>query len=296
MLIRSNFTGTINNTGQSTLKEQMTGGYYGNSLWRNLAGSYLTLKDESAYLTGTTSATLVNESGAEVKKAGAGVSSIEWDIVNGGNIRIESGGLSISGDVSGTGSIQADANTSLHIYSNEFQIHTLTLDPTANLDFRGSRLEVTNFNGNFAQQSGTYSPGASPAISTLDGNYSMTNGSIFEVELAGSIPGQFDQLTVTGNVDLVHGQLSVALLNGFTVNNGQHFDFMIVDGILNGTFLNLAEGALVGNFGTDVFITYRAGDGNDIALYTAPVPVPPAFWLMTSSLLGLVSLSRRKRA
>jgi hypothetical protein len=30
----------------------------------------------------------------------------------------------------------------------------------------------------------------------------------------------------------------------------------------------LAEGGLVGNYGQDLFITYTAGDGNDVALFT----------------------------
>jgi hypothetical protein len=53
--------------------------------------------------------------------------------------------------------------------------------------------------------------------------------------------------------------------------------------LLTGQYDGLAEGALVGNFGgEDLFITYTAGSGNDVALYTIPEP--------TTLLLALLAL------
>ena len=49
---------------------------------------------------------------------------------------------------------------------------------------------------------------------------------------------------------------------------------MEVGNSLQGRFFGLNEGELVGNYGgRDLFITYSAGTGNDIALFTA-VPEP----------------------
>ncbi len=53
--------------------------------------------------------------------------------------------------------------------------------------------------------------------------------------------------------------------------------------------------ALNAGLGQDLFITYLAGDGNDIALFSASVvPVPPSVWLMGTGLLGLAGFSSRK--
>jgi hypothetical protein len=46
------------------------------------------------------------------------------------------------------------------------------------------------------------------------------------------------------------------------------FEILDIAGTRTGEFVGLGEGARVGNFGTNLFITYAAGDGNDVALYT----------------------------
>jgi hypothetical protein len=73
-------------------------------------------------------------------------------------------------------------------------------------------------------------------------------------------------------MSIVSGALSVDLLDGFAVLPGQIFDVIIISGQRTGTFTGLEEGALIGNLGVDVFITYMSGDGNDFALYSAPEP------------------------
>jgi hypothetical protein len=92
------------------------------------------------------------------------------------------------------------------------------------------------------------------------------------VELAsdGGVPGtDFDQLLVTGDATL-DGVLDVSLIAPFTPTPGQSFEIIDVGGSLSGIFSGLPQAALVGNLGgTDLFITYAGGDGNDVALFAS---------------------------
>jgi hypothetical protein len=98
--------------------------------------------------------------------------------------------------------------------------------------------------------------------------YQQSSDSLLDVDLGGLVAGdQFDQLAIAGNAAL-NGILSVSLVGGFTLSKGQSFEILDIGGVRSGTFTNLLEGALVGNFGKDLFITYAAGDGNDVALFT----------------------------
>ena len=79
-------------------------------------------------------------------------------------------------------------------------------------------------------------------------------------------------LDVGGNAGL-DGTLNVALAGGFALNPGDLFtliDLTDIASTLTGTFIGLAEGDSVGNFGgLDLFISYIGGDGNDVTLFTA---------------------------
>jgi hypothetical protein len=78
----------------------------------------------------------------------------------------------------------------------------------------------------------------------------------------------------------VNGILDVSLIDGFQLASQMEFLFVDVAGNRTGYFSNFLDGSLIGNFGgTDLFITYGAGDGNDIAFFTA-IPEPSsAIWL-----------------
>ncbi len=117
-----------------------------------------------------------------------------------------------------------------------------------------------------------FSPGTSPAAVQLE-NITLGTVSDLHVELGGLAPGnEHDQLVIAGDANIA-GQLSIALLDGFTPADQNTFMILDVAGDLTGRFQGLDEGALVGAFaGQDLFITYTAGDGNDIALLSVPEP------------------------
>jgi hypothetical protein len=84
-------------------------------------------------------------------------------------------------------------------------------------------------------QGGNFSPGASPAISTITGNFSQPTGKL-TIELAGTTPGNgFDQLLVNGTAAL-GGMLQVDLLNGFVPEAGHSFEIIRAFGGLTGSF------------------------------------------------------------
>jgi hypothetical protein len=138
---------------------------------------------------------------------------------------------------------------------------------------------------------GDLRPGNSPASVTFDGNLFLGVSSDVFLELGGPSQGEFDQLRVTGDLNLA-GDLFVSLIDGHTLDFNQRYLVGDIGGTLLGRFNGLGEGDLVGLFGGhELFISYAAGSGNDIALYTA-VPEPGAL-LMLSTIAIAVMVRRR---
>jgi autotransporter-associated beta strand protein len=105
------------------------------------------------------------------------------------------------------------------------------------LQLNGGTLKVVNITGSLTNTGGTYSPGASPALSTVGGDLHENGGSLL-VEIGGTTAGSgFDQLHVSGTASL-GGLLTVQLL-GFAPSLGQTFQFLTADGGVAGAFSNL---------------------------------------------------------
>ena len=102
---------------------------------------------------------------------------------------------------------------------------------------------------------------------------------------------EFDWLDVTGDVELA-GTLEVYLIDSFELLAGMSFDILKVGGTLTGQYDGLPDGGKVGSFsGTNLYISYAGGNGNDVRLYSRPVPEPAAILL---ALFGLALLPRRR--
>ena len=123
---------------------------------------------------------------------------------------------------------------------------------------------------------GDLRPGNSPASVTFGGELNLGTSATTFIELGGLLFGEFDQLDVTGDLNL-DGDLMVSLLGGFTLDDGMQFRIADVEGTLNGSFANFADGALVGNFGgTELFIDYDY-DANTVDLFTPAPQLPGDF-------------------
>jgi hypothetical protein len=119
--------------------------------------------------------------------------------------------------------------------------------------------------------SGLVSPGASPGLLTISGNYTQAVSGTLTIELAGVSPGSsYDRLAVTGTAALA-GTLNLTLTNGFYPAPNAEFVF-------------LTAGARIGNFGTFNYpsndvgmqLAYAAVSASAQVINVRPVPPPLA--------------------
>jgi pectate lyase len=161
------------------------------------------------------------------------------------------------------------ATATLNLTGGKLSTKALLRGEGGTFHFTGGVLSAEMVGFDLVNQGGTISPGASPGTTLVLGDLTILAGAL-AIELGGNTAGiGFDQLVVTGDATL-GGSLDVSVLEGFALSPAAQFEILDVVGALTGEFEGLAEGGLVGNFGQDLFITYAAGDGNDVALYTLP--------------------------
>jgi hypothetical protein len=95
----------------------------------------------------------------------------------------------------------------------------------------------------------------------------LKSGSNDNVLLDGTTAGlEYDQINVTGTVNLTGANLNVTL--GFVANVGATFTIINNDGAdaVIGTFAGLAQGATIVVGGETFQINYGGGTGNDVTL------------------------------
>jgi len=142
----------------------------------------------------------------------------------------------------------------------------------------GATLGGTGTVGGSVTNSGVVTPGLpTPTTAVLrTGSATFAAGSSFDVQLNGPTLGaDYDQLKVTGAVDLGGATLNIVKATGYVPANGYEIILIDNDGTadaVNGTFAGLAEGATITLSGVPFTITYQGGDGNDVALEVV-VPV-----------------------
>lgn len=140
----------------------------------------------------------------------------------------------------------------------------------------GGVLEGTGTVGDLSVDSGgTVAPGHSPGCLNT-GN--LIEGGTYNVEIGGTTACTgYDQLKVTGTVDLTNGTLNTSLYGGFTPSAGQTYTIIDNDSTdaVTGNFTNLPEGATFTVSGYVFQVTYKGGDGNDVVLTVKSVPATP---------------------
>ena len=160
----------------------------------------------------------------------------------------------------------------------------------AELIYIGANGTVTGNGGTIegiVENHGTIAPGESPGILNIVGDYSQGPDGKLLIEIAGTNPGEFDVLNISGTASIA-GALEIVLLDGFTPDETDTFDF-------------LNPGALVGSFDDFIFPifgnnqTFALESGpNGFSVSVAPVPLPAAIWLLGTAFAGLILQRRRK--
>jgi uncharacterized repeat protein (TIGR01451 family) len=176
----------------------------------NNSGLFDVVSNVNIFWNGGSSAVL-NNTGTLRKSGGGGTST--WSSIavnNAGNVEALSGILSLSSFTQNSGVTMLNGG-SLSKSSGTF-------------NFYGGMLQGAGIiTGNVANVGGTVSPGMSPGVLHIAGNYTQGPTGTLNIELGGVISGtQYDLLDVTGAASL-NGTLNVSLINSFTPISGTVF-------------------------------------------------------------------------
>ena len=158
----------------------------------------------------------------------------------------------------------------------------------------GGTLSGTGIDGFVALAGGTSTspfpgnihPGTSPGTLTIDGDYEQTGG-LLGIEIAGTAPGQFDVLAVTGNATL-GGTLRLEFIDDFAPRQGDEFKFLDIGGALSGAFDEIEVRNLLPGFQFDV-----RSDGGGLTMVALNdgvfVPEPATLAMLVAGVLTMCS-------
>ncbi len=170
-------------------------------------------------------------------KRGLGAQNVSVRFINNGDLRLENGTMNFT-----TQGYRQNGGATILDGGN------LNSNVTVNIqdgEVRGSGMisaDTTN--------AARFSPGVSPGVIDIDGDYTQTKSGALHIELGGLAPGtQHDVLNVTDDAFL-NGTLDIDLINAFTPSIGDTFIILNCDARF-GQFLSV-QSPTVGGVGFDV--------------------------------------------
>jgi autotransporter-associated beta strand protein len=297
----------VNNLGNDNLRLTVASAYTGATTVNGTArvrfdvngavptGSALTVNGSALFMTSSTIGSLagggtVFMDGNNTLTAGGDDTSTTFSGVyqnSGGSAALTktgTGTLTLSGANTYTGATTVNVGT---LAVNGSLVSPVTVQSGGTLGGTGTITNTVT-----VQSGGTLSPGTSPGIIDT-GDLTLDSGSTLTIEMNGPTVGtQYDQVNVTGTVDLGGATLNVVL--GFIPSGGQVFTIINNDGVdpVMGTFAGLPEGATVTKGGSRFRISYVGGTGNDVTLTL--VQSPTFFTLQGNGLCLTLDLVARQ--
>jgi hypothetical protein len=272
-------TGTINHLGDSS-QVTFNGSYWGyGAAWailNNEAGGVYDLQGDGGFRLGAGGTSLgnyINNAGLFKKSGGTGTSVVGEGIIfnNTGTVEVDSGTLSFQDRFT-----QSSGMTNL-------SGGNITFSGTG--QFQGGLLTGSGtITGSVLNTGAVLSPGHSPGIIDITGDYTQGPDATLLIELAGTGNGQYDILDVEGRAYL-GGTLELAFLNGFCPALGDSFSILDF-GSYSGSFSTIQ---VLGNPNYQFALQYTA---TDLTLTTTAVPEPATLFLLT---IGGLTVLRKKK-
>jgi hypothetical protein len=134
---------------------------------------------------------------------------------------------------------------------------------------------------------GTVSPGDAPGTLTIYGNFISSGNLLFDIDGLGS--GHQSVLDIIGNATFNGGNITFDFINGYRPSAGDSWSgFLFANNIY---VLNAPSFNVEGPTGLDW--NFNPYTETLSISYVPPVPIPAAFWLLSSGLLGLVGIRKR---
>jgi autotransporter-associated beta strand protein len=173
-----------------------------------------------------------------ITKSGTSILTLKGNNTFGGDLAIYGGQVKLTGAtaaINGANAIRIASAGTFSMDSGLVAVDRIEREAGAGLQFTGGELRTSEIVGNLTNQGGNFSPGASPALTTIAGDYTQISGTL-TIELGGIIPGQqFDLVDINGVASL-GGTLNVRLMPGFVPSAGESFEFLTADAGVIGTF------------------------------------------------------------
>jgi hypothetical protein len=205
---------TLNNAGVVNWTGEGIFYMYAGVVFNNLASGLFDIQGDAtlSYYSGVNPK--FNNAGIVRKSAGTGTTTFGNNVTftNAATVNAQAGTLNFM-----SGYTQSIGTTSLGGGN---------ISASGELKIQGGSLSGTGTITGNVVNSGQISPGISPGILNITGNYRQTATGVLNIEIGGLTPGtQFDQLKVTGTATF-DGTINVSLINGFTPNNGDSFQII----------------------------------------------------------------------